>query len=54
MKKILIAMSHALTSSQISDLTDQGYEPIISKKYVELGCNRLAPTLTSLELAKIS
>jgi len=54
MRKVLIAMSHALTQAQILDLTDNGYEAVVSKEFLKLGCNRLVPTLTSLELAKIA
>ena len=47
---VLVAMSHNLTLEQRQDLQKKGYNAVISKKYMELGCNRLAPTLTSKDL----
>lgn len=54
MKKILIAMSHKLQEKQVDNLLEIDYQPILSDRFVELGCNRLAPTLTSDELLDIA
>ena len=47
-------MSHALTQAQILDLTDNGYEAVVSKEFLKSGCNRLAPDLTNKELRSIA
>ena len=54
MEKILIAMSHALTPAQVEDLKNNGYEPVISKKYVELKCNRIPATASPNDLLNIA
>jgi len=54
MKKVLIAMSHALTEAQKKDLTANGYEAVISQEFVKLGCNRLAPDLSAKDLKIIA
>ena len=54
MENILVAMSHNLTAQQVESLNNNGYDVVISEEFVNLGCNRLAPTLTSSELLGIA
>lgn len=54
MKKVLVAMSHALTKAQVEDLQKMGFEPVISENFKKQSCNQLPPSLSSKDIKVIA